>query len=149
VLSHADATASPDVAHLAYQLGYFYRKVAFAFADARRMLERSLSVWRALGTAEESLQVASCYNAPGRLRYAQGKITEGTTYCERSLAIKIKVHGTEEHPDVTDSLNGFGAVLLAEGRIAEATTHLERNLARQDRGRHVRGRQDRRGRHIL
>jgi hypothetical protein len=92
VLSHADTPASPDVAHLAYQLGRFYLVVAFAFADARRMLERSLSVWRALGTAEESREVASCYNALGRLCYAQGKIAEGTTHLERSLTIKIKVH---------------------------------------------------------
>ena len=58
VLSHADAPASPDVAHLALQLGRFYRDVVIEFDDARRMLERSLSVWRALGTAEESEEVA-------------------------------------------------------------------------------------------
>ena len=49
VLSHADAPVSPNVAHLAFQLGCFYFKVAFEFADARRMLRRSLSVCRALG----------------------------------------------------------------------------------------------------
>ena len=129
VLSHADAPASPDVADLAYQLGLFYRDVAFAFADARRMLERSLSVWRALGTAEESLQVANCYAALGVLCYDQGRMAEAATHYERSLAIFIKVHGTEEHPSVAAGLNSMGSVLQAQGRMTEAATHYERSLA--------------------
>jgi tetratricopeptide (TPR) repeat protein len=129
VLSHADAPASSDVAHLALQLGRFYINVAFAFADARRLLERSLSVWRALGTPEESYEVGICHHALGLLCYDEGRYEEEVTHHERSLAIYIKVHGTEEHPDVADGLTNMGNVLQDQGRYAEAGTHYERSLA--------------------
>jgi tetratricopeptide (TPR) repeat protein len=129
VLSHADAPASPDVAHLALQLGRFYRDVVIEFDDARRMLERSLSVWRALGMAEESLEVANCYHALGVLCNKQGMHKEAVTHFERSLAIRLKVHGTEDHSEVAASLSSLGTVLFHQGSIAEAVTHFERSLA--------------------
>ena len=129
VLSHLDAPASVDVAELALQLGHFYRAVAFSFDDARRMFERSLSVWRVLGKGEHSLEVATCYNALGMVCDALGKYAEATSHYERSFAIYIQVHGTEEHANVATSLNNLGLVLEAQGRYAEAAQHLERSLA--------------------
>ena len=51
-----------------------------------------------MGTAEESLEVASRYFALGVLCKQQGMYAEAFTHYERSLAIRLKVHGTEEHP---------------------------------------------------
>ena len=50
-----------------------------------------LSVWRALGTAEESLEVASRYFALGVLCKQQGMYAEAATHYERILAIGLKV----------------------------------------------------------
>ncbi|NEV77742.1 tetratricopeptide repeat protein [Rhodopseudomonas sp. BR0C11] len=113
--------------YLLNQLGLYRVGCLAAYAAARPLLERGLSLNEVLLGPEHRVTALSLNNL-GYLLQAQGDLAGAKPYYERALAIREKAFGPD-HPDTALSLNNLGALLQALGDLAGAKSYYERALA--------------------
>jgi len=97
-------------------------------AQAVRVFELSLTVYRRIHGTDQHRDVASTLNNMANVLWKQGKLTEALTQYERVLEIDRARLGTDEHPDVASTLNNMAVILQEQGKLTEALTQYERVL---------------------
>jgi tetratricopeptide (TPR) repeat protein len=119
--------AEAAVAYLLTALGQYRQRALGAYAAARPLFERALTInERVLGP--EHPATAASLNDLAQLLQDQGDFAGTRPLVERALAIREKAVGPE-HPDTATSLSNLGSILQAQGDLVGARPLYERALA--------------------
>lgn len=111
------ATAAFFLSSGAYQAGYL--------AEAEDLITLALAAWENI-YGHESLQVATCLDALGKLRDVCGEQREGTDFHRQAMDIKMKLLG--EHETTAASLGHIGMAEAEQGNWGDAADLLTRSL---------------------
>ena len=121
------ADAEPEASRLLNALASFRHCALGAYAQARPLYERALSLKeRTFG--KDHPETALSLNDLALLLQDQGDLAGARQLHERALAIREKALG-QDHPDTAESLNNLALLLKAQGELAAARPPAERALA--------------------
>jgi tetratricopeptide (TPR) repeat protein len=119
--------AETAAGHLLNRLAAYRQITLAAYAQARPLVERALSIHEKALVPDHPM-TAGTLNNLGYLLQAQGDLVGARPYYERALAIREKALSSE-HPDTALSLNNLGYLLQVQGDLAGARPYCERALA--------------------
>ncbi len=115
------------IANLIGKLASYRNRALAAYAEARKLAERSLTI-RENMFGPDHAETALSLNNLGFMLESQGDLAGARPYYERALAIREKVLGPDHHHTAV-SLNNLGNLLRAQGDLAGARQYQERALA--------------------
>jgi tetratricopeptide (TPR) repeat protein len=104
-----------------------YRHAVLAYAQARPLFERALSIREKTLGPEHPLTAMSLDNLASLLR-ERGDLASARPLCERALTIREKTLGPE-HPLTAVSLDNLASLLRERGDLAASKPLCERALA--------------------
>ena len=118
--------AEAAAAALLYGLASYQHGALAAYAQARPLYERALSIYEKLNGPDHP-DTALCLNNLALLLQAQGDLSGARPFHERALAAREKALGAE-HPDTAESLSNLALLLQAQDDLAGARPLYERAL---------------------
>jgi tetratricopeptide (TPR) repeat protein len=109
----------------------FFRQALAAYAQARKLFDRAMSI-REAAFGKEHAKTAKSWNNLGDLCEAQGDAANALRYYQGALSIRKRTLGDEDR-DTAESYNNVGFELQAKGDLAHARQHYEKALEIRER----------------